>query len=122
VVQGIVEKAAEHNVPVYFVDFSYLHIFDNILNTLGALFNYAFPVAALITFLGVMNMASNSVNMSQMRGSGSGRGNKNPNPFGFPPMTQRRGGAVGDDDLFAKPNVSLTIWKPIHRSIIFVGK
>jgi len=120
VVQGIVEKSAEHNVPVYFVDFSYLHIFDNILNTLGALINYAFPVAALITFLGVMNMASNSVNMSQMRGrrggsgsgsggsGGSGSGNKNPNPFGFPPMTQRRGDR--DDDLFAKPNVSLSSW------------
>ena len=115
VVQGIVEKAAEHNVPVYFVDFSYLHMFDNILNTLGALFNYAVPFAILITFLGVMNMVSTSANMSPMRGRrGSGSGSRrNNSPFGFPPMPQNRVGGLGDgneDDLFAKPNVSLSSW------------
>ena len=110
VVPSIVEKAAEHNIPVYFVELTNYYNFDKILATFGVLLNYAFPIVLLLSFFGFMNIASNSVRMSPMKGK---RGRSQNTPFGFPPMPQNRVGGLGDgneDDLFAKPNVSLSSW------------
>lgn len=110
-VPAITEKAAEHNIPVYFVDFSHMYSFDKILNTVGVLFEYTAVFIVVLSLIGFINTMT--MRMSQMSGRrGRGRGQQN-NPFMLPPsMSQGRrpGSGNGDDDIFTKPNVSLSSW------------
>ena len=110
-VPGIIEKAAEHHIPVHFIDFSHMYSFDKILHTLGVLFEYGVVFVVVTTLIGFVNTAATGMRMSQRRGR-SGRGGPQNNPFMFPSssMSQGRLQNSGDDDIFMKPNVSLSSW------------
>jgi cell division protease FtsH len=110
VVPNLVEKSGELHVPLYFVNFTPQNIVNiqNLAGEILTLASYALPILFLLSFLSSlyrantmqgMNTRMNSrFNNNNMRNGGGGM-----TPFSFP--TNQKG-----NDLFVKPNVSLSSW------------
>jgi cell division protease FtsH len=113
VVPNLVEKSGELHVPLYFVNFTPQNIVNiqNLAGEILTLASYALPILFLLSFLSSlyrantmqgMNTRMNSrFNNNNMRNGGGGGGGMT--PFSFP--TNQKG-----NDLFVKPNVSLSSW------------
>jgi cell division protease FtsH len=113
VVPNLVEKSGELHVPLYFVNFTPQNIVNiqNLAGEILTLASYALPILFLLSFLSSlyrantmqgMNSRMNSrFNNNNMRNGGGGGGGMT--PFSFP--TNQKG-----NDLFVKPNVSLSSW------------
>jgi cell division protease FtsH len=110
VVPNLVEKSGELHVPLYFVNFTPQNIVNiqNLAGELLTLASYALPLYFLLSFLASlyrantmqgMNSRMNSrFNNNNMRNSGGGM-----TPFNFPSNQKQ-------NDLFVKPNVTLSSW------------
>jgi len=110
VVPNLVEKSGELHVPLYFVNFTPQNIVNiqNLAGEILTLASYALPILFLLSFLSSlyrantmqgMNTRMNSrFNNNNMRNGGGGM-----TPFSFP--TNQK-----ENDLFVKPNVSLSSW------------
>jgi cell division protease FtsH len=102
VVPNLVEKAAEANIPIYFVDFdnSILN-FQNVLNILNAVGNYIIPLFILINILSFFNRTNrnmpNIMNMPMNQQRGTRR-----NIFGFVEKE--------NNNIFEKQNITLGSW------------
>jgi len=113
VVPNLVEKSGELHVPLYFVNFTPQNIVNiqNLAGEILTLSSYALPILFLLSFLSSlyrantmqgMNTRMNSrFNNNNMRNGGGGGGGMT--PFSFP--TNQK-----ENDLFVKPNVSLSSW------------
>ena len=113
VVPNLVEKSGELHVPLYFVNFTPQNIVNiqNLAGEILTLSSYALPILFLLSFLSSlyrantmqgMNTRMNSkFNNNNMRNGGGGGGGMT--PFNFP--TNQK-----ENDLFVKPNVSLSSW------------
>ena len=112
VVPNLVEKSGELHVPLYFVNFTPQNMVNiqNLASELLTLASYALPIYFLLAFLSSlyrantmqgMNSSMNSkFNNNNMRRGGGGGGMT---PFSFPTNQKQ-------DNLFVKPNVSLSSW------------
>jgi len=107
VIQNLIEKSSEHNIPINFVDFTPVFISNlqkfssEILN----LISYSIPVLFLFSFISSLLIRGN---MPGMPGNTINRGNtnffkNNNNPFNF-------GISQNDNEEFSKPNISLSSW------------
>jgi cell division protease FtsH len=113
VVPNLVEKSGELHVPLYFVNFTPQNIVNiqNLAGEILTLSSYVLPIIFLLSFLSSlyrantmqgMNTRMNSrFNNNNMRNGGGGGGGMT--PFSFP--TNQK-----ENDLFVKPNVSLSSW------------
>jgi len=113
VVPNLVEKSGELHVPIYFVNFTPQNIVNiqNLAGEILTLSSYVLPIIFLLSFLSSlyransmqgMNTRMNSrFNNNNMRNGGGGGGGMT--PFSFP--TNQKG-----NDLFVKPNVTLSSW------------
>jgi cell division protease FtsH len=106
VVPNLVDKASESHVPLYFVNFTPQNIVNiqNLASEILTLASYALPILFLLSFLSSLYRANTMqggmnprMNNSRMRGGGP------MTPFSFP--TNQK-----ENDLFVKPNVSLSSW------------
>jgi len=106
VVPNLVDKASESHVPLYFVNFTPQNIVNiqNLASEILTLASYALPILFLLSFLSSLYRANTMqggmnprMNNSRMRGGGP------MTPFSFPTNQKQ-------DDLFVKPNVSLSSW------------
>jgi cell division protease FtsH len=110
VVPNLVDKASETHVPLYFVNFTPQNIVNiqNLAGELLTLASYALPLYFLLAFLSSLYRANTMQGMNQkmnsrfynnnMRNGGGGM-----TPFSFP--TNQK-----ENDLFVKPNVTLSSW------------
>ena len=110
VVPNLVEKSGELHVPLYFVNFTPQNIVNiqNLAGEILTLSSYLLPIFFLLSFLSSlyrtntmqgMNSRFNNNNMrNNMRNNGGGM-----TPFSFP--TNQK-----ENDLFVKPNVTLSSW------------
>lgn len=100
ILPNIVEKTSELHVPIYFVNFIPENIVNiqNVLNNLFNIISYALPILFLLSFLSSL---------------------RNINSFSNPPININAknnglfnlfGNADKEDDIFMKPNVSLSSW------------
>ena len=103
VVPNLVEKAAEANIPIYFVDFdNSILSFQNVLNILNAIGNYIIPLFILINVLSFFNRTNrnmpNIMNMPMNQQRGTRR-----NMFGFVEKEN-------NNNIFEKQNITLGSW------------
>ena len=110
VVPNLVEKSGELRVPLYFVNFTPQNIVNiqNLASELLTLASYALPLYFLLAFLsslyrantmqGMNSRMNSKFNNNNIRNGGGGM-----TPFSFPSNQKQ-------DDLFVKPNVSLSSW------------
>ena len=112
VVPNLVEKASDSHVPIYFTDFTSSSItsLQHILNELFVLASYAVPVYILILIVSAFYRGFNS--MPRSNKFVNKKGNKN-NMLGTFENNNRMPFFQDEnemDDLFIKPNVSLSSW------------
>jgi cell division protease FtsH len=116
VVPNLVEKSGELHVPLYFVNFTPQNIVNiqNLASELLTLASYALPLYFLLAFLSSLYRANTMQGMNSRMNSKFNNNNNNNNnmrrgggggmtPFSFPTNQKQ-------DDLFVKPNVSLSSW------------
>jgi len=99
VIPNLVQKTSEAHIPIYFVNFMPENIVNiqNLLGELGSVISYALPVLFLLSFLSSLrNLNRPPSNINKMNSN---------NPFDFMPNFQKN-----EDDVFLKPNVSLSSW------------
>ena len=111
VVPNLVDKAGELHVPLYFVNFTPQSIINiqNLASELLTLASYALPIYFLLAFLsslyransmqGMNQIMNSKFNNNKMRNGGGG----GMTPFNFPSNQKQ-------NDLFVKPNVTLSSW------------
>ena len=116
VVQNLIQKSSESHVPIYFANLIPQGL-TNIQNLAGEILSfasYALPILFLLSFLSSlyrantmqgMNPRMNSKMTSKLQQSrnGNGFGGSPMGPFGFPSSQK-------NNELFVKPNVSLSSW------------
>lgn len=106
-IQNIVEKSSENNIPLNFVDFTPV-IISNIQHLANDILNLAInslPILFLISLITGISRMMNMPSIQSMPGNRINRGNSNllnnNNPFNFK--------SIQNEEL-NKPNVSLTSW------------
>jgi len=110
VVPNLVDKASELHVPLYFVNFTPQNIVNiqNLAGEILTLASYALPILFLLSFLSSLYTANtmqgmNSRMSSRFNNNNMRNGGGSMTPFSFP--TNQK-----ENDLFVKPNVSLSSW------------
>ena len=106
IVPNLVDKASELHVPLYFVNFTPQNIVNiqNLASELLTLASYALPLYFLLAFLSSLYRANTMQGMnSKFNNNNIRNGGGGMTPFSFPSNQKQ-------DDLFVKPNVSLSSW------------
>ena len=114
VVPNLIQKTSEYHVPIYFANLipQGLTNIQNLAGELLTLASVAVPILFLLSFLTSlyrantmqgMNPRMNTKMNSKLQQSRNGFGGSPMGPFGFPSSQK-------ENDLFVKPNVSLSSW------------
>jgi cell division protease FtsH len=106
VVNKIVDKGVESNVPIYFVDFTspLIQQTKNMLNEITNSFGFIMPIIFLYFFINIIfNIIRANMNNSNIQSRRNNMNQSGFNPFGFN-MEKK------NVDQFVKPNVYLSSW------------